>query len=176
VNTNDTNVYKRTTCIHKNYNANANANANAEYKESNDSINTEKERESKKESEPVRRFRPPTQEEVLGYSREKGYEIDAGRFMDYYESIGWKVGNHPMKDWKAAVRTWISRDKATETPSKRLKSENGTDVPLGVDEWITAQGNRTYGTSGKIVPKDAPPRPSKAHWWSDASGRWEDLP
>jgi hypothetical protein len=28
------------------------------------------------------------------------------RFVDYYESNGWKVGKNPMKDWKAAVRTW----------------------------------------------------------------------
>ena len=28
------------------------------------------------------------------------------RFVDYYESNGWKVGKNPMKDWRAAVRTW----------------------------------------------------------------------
>jgi hypothetical protein len=27
----------------------------------------------------------------------------------FYESKGWKVGNQPMKDWKAAVRTWEQR-------------------------------------------------------------------
>ncbi len=30
--------------------------------------------------------------------------------MDYYESKGWKVGNAPMKDWKASVRLWERKD------------------------------------------------------------------
>ena len=32
------------------------------------------------------------------------------RFIDFYASKGWKVGNQPMKDWKACVRTWEQRD------------------------------------------------------------------
>ena len=40
----------------------------------------------------------------------KGYAVDPDRFVDYYTSNGWKVGKNPMKDWKAAVRTWEKRD------------------------------------------------------------------
>ena len=28
--------------------------------------------------------------------------------MDFYDANGWKVGKKPMKDWKAAVRTWLT--------------------------------------------------------------------
>jgi hypothetical protein len=52
-------------------------------------------------------------EEVKNYYLEKkqvNAEQKAQRFVDYYESVGWKVGKNPMKDWKAAVRTWISKD------------------------------------------------------------------
>ena len=35
-----------------------------------------------------------------------GYSIRASKFIDYYTSNGWKVGKNPMKDWKAAVRSW----------------------------------------------------------------------
>ena len=64
-----------------------------------------------KKGESIKRFAPPTLEEVQSYSSEKGYHIDCQRFIDYYESNGWKVGRNPMKDWKAAVRSWAARDK-----------------------------------------------------------------
>lgn len=57
------------------------------------------------------RFIKPTVEQVKAYCRERGNGIDAERFVDYYESNGWRVGKTPMKDWQAAVRTWERRDK-----------------------------------------------------------------
>lgn len=56
------------------------------------------------------RFTPPTPADVSAYCREKGYAVDADRFCDFYASKGWRVGNQPMKDWQAAVRTWATRD------------------------------------------------------------------
>lgn len=53
-----------------------------------------------------KRFKTPTVEEVRAYILEKGYSVDAESFVDYYTSKGWVVGKSPMKDWKAAVRTW----------------------------------------------------------------------
>jgi hypothetical protein len=52
------------------------------------------------------RFRPPTLEEVKSYLLEKGIEIDAERFVAYYESNGWMVGRNKMKNWKSAIVTW----------------------------------------------------------------------
>lgn len=52
------------------------------------------------------RFAEPTIEEVLAYCRERGNGVDPNRFHAYYTSNGWKVGKNPMKDWRAAVRTW----------------------------------------------------------------------
>lgn len=57
------------------------------------------------------RFTPPTVEEVQEYVNEKGYKVNAQRFVDYYSSKGWTIGrNSPMKNWQAAVRTWASND------------------------------------------------------------------
>lgn len=64
--------------------------------------------ESVKKSAP--RFTPPTMEEVAAYCSERGNSVDAERFCSFYQSNGWKVGKNPMKDWKAAVRTWEKRD------------------------------------------------------------------
>ena len=59
-----------------------------------------------------RRFTPPTLGEVKAYCDERRNGIDPQRFIDFYEAKGWKVGEQAMKDWKACVRTWESREKA----------------------------------------------------------------
>lgn len=52
------------------------------------------------------RFVKPTLEDVQAYCLERGKGVDAQKWYDYYSANGWKVGKNPMKDWKAAVRTW----------------------------------------------------------------------
>lgn len=52
------------------------------------------------------RFVPPTLEQVQEYCRERHNNVDAERFIDFYESKGWMVGKNKMKSWKACVRTW----------------------------------------------------------------------
>ena len=62
------------------------------------------------------RFSPPSVQEIEDYCREKGFLLDAERFVDYYASIGWRVGKNPMKDWRAAVRTWVKKDTPKPEP------------------------------------------------------------
>lgn len=52
------------------------------------------------------KFKKPTVDEVKDYCTERDNIVDPQHFIDYYESIGWKVGKNPMKDWKATVRRW----------------------------------------------------------------------
>lgn len=81
-----------------------------------------------------KRFTPPKLEEVEAYCRERQNGIDASKFIDYYEAVGWKVGKQPMKDWKAAVRTWERRD-ASNASSKAKKEETyRAPVCVGFDE------------------------------------------
>ena len=54
----------------------------------------------------TKKFKKPTLEEVKEYCQERNNNVDAEHFIDYYESNGWKVGKNPMKDFKAAIRTW----------------------------------------------------------------------
>ena len=53
-----------------------------------------------------KRFEKPMYDEVSAYCRERGNGIDAQRFLDHYDANGWRVGKNPMKDWRAALRTW----------------------------------------------------------------------
>jgi predicted phage replisome organizer len=88
---------------------------------SNDNViscNTEIEIEKEKEIDKKKsnsRFAPPTTEEVKDYCRERKNQVDAERFIDFYESKGWMIGKNKMKDWKAAVRTW---EKEKQPPPK----------------------------------------------------------
>lgn len=69
----------------------------------------EKEKENSKENKGGR-FAPPSLDEIKDYCLERNNKVDPEGFYDFYQSKGWKVGNSPMKDWKAAIRTWEKRD------------------------------------------------------------------
>ena len=56
------------------------------------------------------KFSKPSLEEVKKYCQERNNKVDAESFINYYESVGWKVGKNKMRDWKAAVRTWERRN------------------------------------------------------------------
>jgi hypothetical protein len=61
---------------------------------------------------PTKRFIKPTLDEVKAYCAERRNTVSPEKFLDYYEANGWKVGRNPMKDWRAAVRTWEKNEAA----------------------------------------------------------------
>ena len=75
-----------------------------------DKISIDKNSLDKDSISPRSRFVKPTIEEVRAYCAERNNGVDAQRWYDYYESNGWKVGRNPMKDYKAAIRTWERKD------------------------------------------------------------------
>ena len=81
------------------------------------------------------RFKPPTLEEVKLYCSERSNKIDPEYFLDYYETRGWKLSKgQPMKDWKAAVRTWErnnfekTKENAKTTFASYPQREEKTDL------------------------------------------------
>ncbi len=109
------------------------------------------------------RFIKPTIEEIASYCKERNNGINANNFFDFYESKGWMVGKNKVKDWKACVRTWESRNKQQQSESKTL----------GVGEWID-NGKRYYGDKSNPieVPMDMPPRPSIRHYFNRSLNQW----
>ena len=67
----------------------------------------------------AKRFCPPTLAQVKEYCNERNNNVDAGHFVDYYTSNGWKVGKNKMKDWKAAVRSWEHNDYSQNKSEKK---------------------------------------------------------
>lgn len=63
-------------------------------------------------------FVKPTLEEVLEYCKERNKGVDGEQWYDFYTSKGWLIGKTPMKDWKAAIRTW-ERSKNNKQETKK---------------------------------------------------------
>lgn len=102
------------------------------------------------------RFTPPTPEEVTSYAKEHSYQVDGQRFCDFYASKGWKVGQSPMKDWKAAVRNWATRDKTPSTapPAQRgpkvvreqVYTQRAYEDDEGLPDWMVAKLKESMST------------------------------
>ena len=90
--------------------------------------------------EKVKRFIPPTVEEVAAYCRERGNHVDAQRFVDYYTANGWMRGKTKIKDWRACVRTWERGSgvvgggfQRPQQERSRIKTE--ADYAAGMEGW-----------------------------------------
>ena len=59
-----------------------------------------------------KRFVPPTLEEVKAYVKEKGYNVDAEYFFQYYTAGDWKDSEgKPVQNWKQKLITWSRKEK-----------------------------------------------------------------
>ena len=109
----------------------SNVSSNVSLTQSN-ATDKELDKEIEKESDKKnKRFAAPTVEEVRAYCEERGNSVDAQRFVDYYGANGWKVGKNPMKDWKAAVRTW----EGNGIDKKPKVGKAAPQKALTADEW-----------------------------------------
>jgi hypothetical protein len=71
-------------------------------------------------------FVKPSIEEIRAYCLERKNNVNADQWLAHYEAKGWLIGKSPMKDWKAAVRTW-------ETNGINNGQSNGYGKPLKPD-------------------------------------------
>lgn len=108
----------------------------------------------KKEKKKKGRFRPPTQNEVQEYSRESGHRINAGKFVDFYESKDWFVGKTRMKSWQAAVRNWSRREKEDSRKPWNRDAEKERVIEKQKDAERSGKADEVLERLGiKICPK-----------------------
>ncbi len=88
-----------------------------------DKIREDKIREDKirEDKNYIKRFVPPSLEEVTAYCRERHNDVNPQKWHDFYSAKGWMVGKNKMKDWKAAIRTW-------EKPKEKAFTYNDGDT------------------------------------------------
>ena len=91
---------------------------------------------TEKPETPVKRFVPPTFQEVDAYMIEKGVNdnAEAKSFCDFYESNGWKVGKNKMKSWQASVRNWLKNYKHKAKGSDILQLSAESNWEEGINE------------------------------------------
>ena len=66
---------------------------------------------------------PPTTDEVRAYCEQRKNNIDSEQFVDFYASKGWCVGNQPMRDWKASIRSWEKNPRSPPAGGSPAKPE-----------------------------------------------------
>lgn len=93
---------------------------------------------------PRSKFTKPSLEEVAEYCRERQNDVDPQRFIDYYESNGWKVGRNPMKDWKATVRSWESRQGQSKSNRQSASKRYEEPAPDHYESTFDAQAWEDY--------------------------------
>lgn len=86
--------------------------------------------------EPAARFTPPSLDEVRTYCLERGNAVEPQRFINHYESNGWRVGRNPMKDWKAAVRTWEKNGYPVRTSQKTTHADRVAGFTAGEGKHV----------------------------------------
>lgn len=127
---NDNNNYQKPNA---NDNVNDNANANANEKERGgqapaEAIPAGTQTTAPRPSPPPKKqtqFVKPTVEEVAAYCKQRGNNIDAAAFVNFYESKGWYIGKNKMQNWHAAVYTWEKRERQ-EQERTRASPQNKT--------------------------------------------------
>jgi hypothetical protein len=94
----------------------------------------------------IKRFSKPTVEQIEAYCAPRHNGISAQDFYDFYESKGWMVGSSPMKDWRAAVRTWEnSRVKKTQEAQAagRTNDKFAGEVTGDITERVFGKGGKS---------------------------------
>ena len=89
-------------------------------------------------------FTPPTIEEVTAYCLERNKGVDPGKWHDFYQAKGWKIGKNAMRDWKAAVRTWERND------------YGGQNGKTGINQSNTPINNKQSVESRRFVSRPIP--------------------
>lgn len=80
-------------------------------------------------------FSRPTLQMIIDFCKEKNYVMDPQQFFNYEEAKGWKVGNQPMKDWKAACNNWELREKKFMEERKK-NGYTKLDKPDVTVDWL----------------------------------------
>ena len=95
------------------------------------------------------KFVKPSIEEIRQYCQEKGVNVDAEQFFNFYESKGWLIGKSPMENWRAAVSTWAKRMVKSPNTSGTIprKKESVLEHNLKVMDQMfgTNYHEQTYG-------------------------------
>jgi len=88
------------------------------------------------------KFKAPSKEEAQFQAQKIGLpESEVDRFLNYYESNGWRVGKNPMKSWTHALTNWKVNweEKRHGNTNDRNRYIAGSDSDSGKAERVLAR-------------------------------------
>ena len=127
--------------------------AEAEAEAETDAVRTE---DAKRPSCSTSRFVKPTREELDLHAAKIGLapsEVD--KFVNHYESNGWKVGRNPMRSWSHALVNWKLNQQTYETHQRNSGQRPAIDRNAGT---LNAGKASEYANVGKCLPVSDPQR------------------
>ena len=108
---------------------------------------------------------------------------DEDKMMSSASDLFHKIASTPFlngdnrENWCASFdwiiespNNWIKVVEGRYDKNKPKKADIGLN--LGIGEFISDDGRRTYGNGTIIIPDDAPPRPSASYQWSAETNSW----
>ena len=102
--------------------------------------------------ESASRFVPPAIGECEAFfAQNGGTVVQATQFHAYYASNGWRVGRNHMKDWHAAARGWIARQRDFDAQRPQARA-----APVSTDTLMRqSREARSASASAAVVDLDA---------------------
>ena len=115
----------------------------------------------------------PSYEEIEAYAAERGSAVNIDKFYDHYCAVGWRIGQTPIRDWRAAFRKWeqtekpaFSAPRAQSSPQDKGKKSskekrsaffpdepedlNVIDASFSTDDFFEAALRRSYGDDYEV--------------------------
>lgn len=111
-----------------------------------------------------------TPDEMTQWAKELFTTCAGSRFLcgennhQWTATFDWLFSN--PTNWVKVMEGNYSNDRGAN------KSRTGVQSQLGVGEYLTSDGRRTYGSGKANIPLSAPPRPSEKYQWSAESNTW----
>ena len=111
-----------------------------------------------------------TADEMTAWAKELFERIAASSFMCGENNHQWTA----TFDWIFEnEKNWVKVSEGNYDNKRGSNTEfTGIQNKLGVGEYITPDGKRTYGSGRANIPLSAPPRPSEKYQWSAESQNW----
>ncbi|MDP3314177.1 hypothetical protein [Lutibacter sp.] len=77
--------------------------------------------------------------DILFFFKEKEWpKIEAEKFFNHYEAVGWKKGINPIENWQAAAENWMLK-------AEKFTKKKNSDLPP-VQKWdnLHTNNNKNY--------------------------------
>jgi len=108
---------------------------------------------------------PPTLEQAQEYARAEGIRTNVRKFHSYYSARRWIFPDgEPVRDWKALLITWASRDREDEKPEPE-----GPKPPAQFDKCPACGGSNVSQHFNYAMCND--PKCQKSYTWNGKAWR-----